>query len=335
MESVQEARNLVTKRVAEIDMRDYSSRQDSDLKVLVVDDSPVYRELIKQSLSQECDHILFASDGTEALKLLAKHHPEVVITDWTMPGITGPELCQRIRNAFQQYYPYVLLVTSNANKEQVIQGLASGADDYITKPFHQGELLARVGVGRRIAQLHREVESKNRQLEEMAMTDPLTGLPNRRAINAWADRELSAAARHKFPVWVSMADLDHFKGINDTFGHDAGDAVLKGFSESLKVNTRRSNLCGRLGGEEFLMILTHIDSQQALIALDRIRTRFASQKFEFEDRTVRVTASFGVAGFCVGRDINFNDVLARADEAMYLAKSKGRNRVEFECRLEG
>jgi two-component system, cell cycle response regulator len=335
MESVQAARNFLAEKVDGIDMRDCSSHQGSDLRILVADDSPIYRELIKQSLSQECDHILFASDGKEALRLLAKHHPEVVITDWTMPGISGPELCQRIRSGFQGYYPYVLLVTSNANKEQVIQGLASGADDYITKPFHQGELFARVGVGRRIARLHREVESKNRQLEELAMTDALTGLPNRRAINAWADHEISAAGRHKFPVWVSMADLDHFKGINDTFGHEAGDAVLKGFSESLKVNTRRSNLCGRLGGEEFLLILTHIDSQQASIALDRIRTRFANQKFKFEDKTVRVTASFGVAGFCAGRDINFNDVLARADEALYLAKSNGRNRVEFERGVDG
>ncbi len=261
-------------RVAAGDVRE-------EFKILVVDDSPVYRKLVEQSLAAEPYTILFAKDGREALRVFAAHHPDLVITDWTMPDLSGPELCEQIRRDLQQQYAYLILVTSNTNKEQVIEGLAAGADDYLTKPFHPGELVARVGVGRRMIELHRQVQAKNRQLEELALTDPLTGLPNRRAVDVWVDRELSAAARHDFPMWVAIADLDHFKRINDSYGHDAGDIVIKRFSELVKSNTRQSNICGRLGGEEFLMVFTHIEKAQAQLALERIRKKFESEEFEF------------------------------------------------------
>jgi len=234
----------------------------TELKILVVDDSPIYRKLVEQSLSQEPCAVLFAKNGRQALDLFAEHRPAVVITDWTMPDISGPELCQRIRRDFQTFYAYVILLTANTDKKEVIEGLAAGADDYLTKPFHPGELHARVKVGRRIADLHQQLQAKNRQLEEMALTDPLTGLPNRRAIDLWATLQLSASARHDFPLWVVMADLDRFKSINDTHGHDAGDIVIKNFAEVLKSNTRRSNICGRLGGEEFLVVITHVEEKK-------------------------------------------------------------------------
>ncbi len=200
-----------------------------DVKILVADDSPVYRKLVEQSLSQEHYTVLLAKNGRQAMDLFTEHQPALVITDWSMPDISGIELCQCIRQDHQQFYAYVILVTGNTDKEEVIEGLAAGADDYLTKPFHPGELQARVRVGRRIVDLHREVQDKNRQLEEMALTDPLTGLPNRRAIDFWASRQLSAAVRHDFSVWVVMADLDHFKSINDTHGHDAGDSRSQEF----------------------------------------------------------------------------------------------------------
>ena len=301
-----------------------------EFRILVVDDSPIYRKLVDQSLSKDHYPVLFAKNGREALDVFAEHRPALVITDWTMPDFSGPELCQRIRRDFQEHYSYLILLTSNTNKEQVIEGLAAGADDYLTKPFHPGELVARVGVGRRMIELHRQIEAKNRQLEELALTDPLTGLSNRRAIDICASGQLSAAARHDFPIWVVMADLDHFKRINDTFGHDAGDAVLKGFSEVLKANTRQSNMCGRLGGEEFLLILTHVDRKQAEIPIERIRQQFEMQEFSFEGKTAVVTASFGVAGFRGGAPSELGSLLSRADVALYAAKSKGRNRVEFD-----
>jgi two-component system, cell cycle response regulator len=302
----------------------------STLSILVVDDSPVYRKLVEQSLSQEKYPVLFAKNGREALKVFTEHLPSLVITDWKMPDISGLELCRRIRHDFQEHYAYVILVTSHTEKEQVIEGLAAGADDYLTKPFHPGELVARVGVGRRIIGLHQQVEGKNRQLEELALTDPLTGLPNRRAIDIWINHQLSAAARHDFPIWVVMADLDRFKRINDTYGHDAGDTVLKGFAELLRANTRQSNICGRLGGEEFLLILTHVERDQAKLAIDRIRTRFEAKEFNFDGETVTATASFGMAEFHGSRAPEFNTLLSRADAALYSAKGKGRNRIEFD-----
>lgn len=301
-----------------------------EFKILVADDSPIYRKLVDQSLSKDHYPVLFAKNGREALAVFSEHRPALVITDWTMPDFSGPELCQRIRREFQDQYAYLILLTSNSNKEQVIEGLAAGADDYLTKPFHPGELVARVGVGRRMIELHRQIEAKNRQLEELALTDPLTGLPNRRAIDLWASRQFSAAARHDFPIWAVMADLDHFKRINDSFGHDAGDVVLKGFAEVLKANTRQSNMCARLGGEEFLLILTHVDRKQAEIPIERIRQGFEMQEFSFEGKTAKVTASFGAAGFRGSAPYEFSSLLSRADAALYVAKSKGRNRVEFD-----
>src|ERR1700732_1128797 len=220
------------------------------LKVLVADDSPVYRKLVEQSLVHDHYAVLLAKNGQQAMDLFAKHQPALVITDWTMPDISGVELCQRIRRDYQQFYAYIILLTANTDKEEVIEGLAAGADDYLTKPFHPGELQARVRVGRRIADLHHQLQAKNHQLQEMALTDPLTGLPNRRAIDVWAPRQLSAATRHGFPIWAIVADLDHFKSINDSYGHDTGDSVLKPFAEVLKSNPRQSNICARVGGEE-------------------------------------------------------------------------------------
>lgn len=300
-----------------------------DLKILVADDSAVYRKLVEQTLSDDNHKVIFAKNGREALDLYAKHTPALVITDWTMPDIGGLELCKKIRQDFQQHFAHIILLTSNTDKEQVVEGLAGGADDYLTKPFHQGELRARVNVGLRVVELHRQVQAKNRQLEEMALTDPLTGLANRRAIDIWITRQLSAAARHDFPIWVAICDLDHFKKVNDTYGHEAGDMVLKTFAQILKSNTRQSNICGRHGGEEFLNIITHVERDNSVIAFERIRKQMENQKFTFNNQTFSVTTSMGIAGFRGTRPPAFADLLAQADEALYSAKHKGRNRIEY------
>jgi two-component system, cell cycle response regulator len=297
--------------------------------ILLADDSPVYRKMLEQSLAQENCALLLAKNGRDAIDLFAKHRPALVITDWTMPDISGIELCQRIRRDFELCFAYLILVTSHSEKEQVIQGLAAGADDYLTKPFHPGELLARVRVGRRMIELNRQTQAQNRQLEEMALTDALTGLPNRRAIELWAAPQLSAAARHNFWIWVVMADLDHFKRVNDTYGHEAGDTVLKGFAEIVKSNTRSSNICGRLGGEEFLLILTHGEREEIVIPIERIRKQFETLRFTFCDRPFHATASFGIAGFCGTASPDLKRLIASADAALYSAKQKGRNRIEL------
>jgi two-component system, cell cycle response regulator len=298
-------------------------------KILAVDDSAICRKLVELSLSGERYTVLFAKNGREALDLFAEHQPAVVITDWNMPDMGGLELCRHIRRNFQGFYSHLILLSSNTDKDQVVEGLTAGADDYLTKPFHPNELVARVEVGRRIAELHRQIQAQNRLLEEMALTDALTGLPNRRAVEVWASRELSAADRYHFPFWVVMADLDFFKKVNDTYGHDAGDTVLKSFAEILKANTRQSNICARSGGEEFLLVITHEGKEGAGTAVERIRLQFENQKFDFGNGTVTVTASFGIAGFHEDKPLDWNALLSCADTALYVAKHKGRNRIEF------
>jgi two-component system cell cycle response regulator len=302
------------------------------LKVLVADDSAVYRKLVEQAFTSANYSLLVARSGQEAIDLLAEHLPAIVITDWVMPDLTGIELCQQIRARNHSPYTYVIILTSVSDKENVVKGLAAGADDYLTKPFHPDELLARVEVGRRLVELHRQVEAKNRLLEELALTDSLTGLPNRRAIDEWAPRQLSGAARHGFPFWVVMADLDNFKSVNDSSGHEAGDKVLKRFAEILKTNSRRSNICGRIGGEEFLFILTHADRENVVSVVERVRRQFEEQDFFFGNRVVKVTASFGISGFQGEQGVlppDFSSLLSQADLALYTAKHRGRNRVEF------
>ncbi len=299
-------------------------------KILAVDDSAVSRKLVEQSLWGDRYIVLFARNGREALALFAEHRPAVVVTDWDMPDIGGLELCKRIRRDFQGSYSHLILLSGNTEKQQVVEGLSAGADDYLTKPFHAGELVARVEVGLRIVELHRQIQAKNRLLEEMALTDTLTGLPNRRALDVWAPRQLSAAARHGFSVWVVMADLDLFKKVNDTFGHDAGDTVLKSFAKLLAANIRQSDICARLGGEEFLLMITHTDKKNASLVVERMRRQVERKNFTFGNSTITVTASFGVAGFCGTKPPDLNDLMSRADAALYAAKHNGRNRIEFE-----
>src|SRR6266478_1173215 len=185
--------------------------------------------------------------------------------------ITGIQLCEHIRRDFKTSYVYIIILTSMTDTDKVVSGLAAGADDYLTKPFRREELIARVGVGHRVIDLHRQIEAKNRQLEELALTDTLTALPNRRAVETWAARQLNGAARYGFSFWAVMADVDCFKSINDTYGHDAGDTVLKKIAEILRINTRSSNICARIGGEEFLIVLTHAERDQVEVAIERIR----------------------------------------------------------------
>src|SRR3984893_3506929 len=295
--------------------------------VLVVDDSPVYRKLIEHALEDEAYSPLFAKNGREAMQLYAKYGPAIVITDWMMPDFSGQELCERIRGDVQHLYTYILVLTSISEKDNVVKGLAAGADDYRTKPFDPGELLARIGVGRRTIGLHREIEAKNKLLDEMAHTDSLTGLPNRRAIEEWAARQLRGAARHGFPLWVVLGDLDSFKNINDSYGHDAGDAVLRRFSEILKGNTRASDICGRLGGDEFLLVITHVAREYILSTVNRMREEWAGCEFAFAGSAVSITASFGVAGFCGNDAPTFQTLVRRADKALYTAKRSGGNQV--------
>jgi diguanylate cyclase (GGDEF)-like protein len=298
----------------------------NEFKLLIADDSRVYRKLLENTFSLQQYSTVFAKTGSEAIDLFAEHKPDLVITDWMMPDVTGVELCKRLREGPKDFYSYIIILTGVSDKREISVGLSAGADDYLTKPFEPDELRARIVVGCRVIQFHRQLEAKSRLLENLALTDTLTGLANRRAIENWANTEFASAVRHKFSLCAIMSDLDHFKNLNDTFGHAAGDTVLQSFAEILKKNCRTSNLCGRVGGEEFLMVLTHSEVEGATVAVEHIQQDLAQQRFSFGTRNAVVTASFGIA--CIDREThNLANLVLRADQALYSSKRSGRNRI--------
>jgi diguanylate cyclase (GGDEF)-like protein len=298
-------------------------------EVLVVDDSHVYRNLLQQMLSGPEYSVSFACNGSEALRIHHDNSPDIIITDWIMPDFSGLQLCESIRADKSAPYTYIILMTSNTEKGAVVKGLEAGADDYLVKPFDSSEMLARIGVGRRIIDLHRQLEDKSAQLEEVACTDVLTGLPNRRAIEDWAKKQLKGAARHGFPVWVVLGDLDSFKEINDTFGHEAGDTVLRTFADTLRRLTRISDMCGRLGGDEFLIVISHVSGDNIELAINRFRELFCALSFPFAGKSVNISATFGVAGSESGDLKDFDLLVRKADEMLYEAKRAGRNCVHI------
>jgi two-component system cell cycle response regulator len=300
---------------------------DSRLRVLAVDDSPFSRKLLEHALRGQPYEVAFAKNGREALASIAEFRPNILITDWMLPDLSGPELCRKVRSESNSRYVYVILVTSNVEKESIVEGLAAGADDYLTKPFHQKELVARVGVGRRIIEMHRQIEEKNELLEAAARKDFLTGLPNRRAVEEYAAKQLGGAIRHGYPFWVILADLNKFKMVNDQYGHLAGDEVLKRFAGILKKSTRTSDICGRLGGDEFILVVTHVPVAHITSLAERLGSTFTIEEFSFEGQNVQMTASFGVGGFEHPDRPEFAHLLARADSALYEAKKDGRVRV--------
>jgi len=297
-------------------------------RILAVDDSPFSRKLLEHALRAQPYELAFAKTGQEALASIPAFRPQIIITDWMLPDLSGPELCRKIRSESNAGYTYVILLTSNVEKESIVEGLAAGADDYLTKPFHEKELVARVGTGHRIMEMHREIQEKNELLEAAARTDFLTGLPNRRAVEEYAVKQLGGAIRHAYPLWVILADLNKFKTVNDQYGHLAGDEVLKRFAAILKKNTRTSDICGRLGGDEFVLVVTHVPVGHITSLAERLGCTFTIEEFTFEGQNVQMTASFGVGGFEAPDHPEFRHLLARADSGLYEAKADGRVRVK-------
>ncbi len=294
--------------------------------VLVAEDDPMFRRILKSWLETWGYRVTLAEDGEKAWQILQQETPpELLILDWVMPGVDGAEICHRIRARQKTPYQYVLLVTAKDDNADVVAGLDAGADDYLKKPFDRHELRARLTVGRRILALQDGLIQAREELRFQATHDVLTGIWNRRATLDLLQREIERASRSQGTTGLLMLDLDHFKQVNDTYGHLAGDAVLRDVARRIMQVIRSYDFLGRYGGEEFLVVLPGCDRSHALQSAERIRSAVAGAPVLADQVEIPVTISIGVTA--VTANASEKEVLAVADEALYQAKSSGRNRA--------
>jgi two-component system cell cycle response regulator len=300
------------------------------VKILIADDSIVSRHLLEATLRKWGYDVMVACDGAEALDLLQREDaPSLIILDWMMPGMTGVEVCRRIRQRDSEPYTYILLLTSKSQKEDLIEGMEAGADDYITKPFDQNELQVRLRAGIRLVDLQTQLLKAREDLREQATRDSLTRLWNRSSILTELGRELARSVRESRPLGVVIVDLDHFKHINDTYGHLAGDAVLREAARRMQSSIRQYDSIGRYGGEEFLILFPGCGEADCFAQADRLRKLLGQTEMKVNDTAIRVTASFGVTTVMPGENWTEEELIRIADEALYVAKKSGRNRVEI------
>jgi len=296
------------------------------MKILIADDSVIDRHILENSLRKWSYEAVTACDGIEAWDLL--QHPDaprLAVLDWMMPGMTGVEICRRLRQESRGAYTYVLLLTSRSEKEDLVEGMESGADDYITKPFDNHELKVRLRAGRRIVELQAELVAAREALRVQATTDALTRTWNRYSILEILEKELNRAQREHSFVGVILADLDHFKVVNDTYGHVAGDAVLHESVRRMQASMRSYDSIGRYGGEEFLIVLPGCDANSTLEHAERLRVALSSEPMNLVENRVILTASFGCTVVAPGMQPTIGQVVHWADEALYNAKDEGRN----------
>jgi diguanylate cyclase (GGDEF)-like protein len=296
---------------------------------LIADDDAISRKMLEVVLTQWGYDVTVACDGLEAWRELQDNAPELAILDWVMPGMEGPQICEAFRRRQHGKYVYILLLTAKTNKKDTIRGLEAGADDCLLKPFDPLELQARLIAGRRILELQEELIAARELLRHQATRDAMTGAWNRRGIMEGLERELSRSRREGKPLAVLLADLDHFKRINDTFGHLAGDAVLREVARKMDSSARPYDLLGRYGGEEFLIILPGCDASNLANTGNRIRQRVAEVPVKHSEVYIPVTISMGGAVLGPRDQGEIHQLLHAADLALYRAKQNGRNRVEL------
>jgi two-component system cell cycle response regulator len=298
--------------------------------VLLVDDSPTIRNQIRSVLegTGEFSRFLEADDGLQAFKSLAEHKPDVVVCDLVMPVFDGMKfLALRATRPELAHIP-VIMLTAEKDSDRKAEILDRGASDYVTKPFNEKELLARVRVHLRVKVLQDQLREANTRLENLAVTDGLTGLFNRRHFDSMLVGEVQRSLRYKVPVSVVLVDIDHFKHVNDTYGHPMGDQVLRNLSRVIAGAVRTTDFVARFGGEELAVILTQTPLDGAFEFAERLRIRVAAAAHDYQGTAIFKTASFGVACFDgQGSPLSPEELLARADQALYRAKRGGRNRV--------
>jgi two-component system cell cycle response regulator len=303
---------------------------DTPVRLLLAEDERTQRLLLERQLRGAGYIVETAQDGNEALVRILHGSFQILITDWDMPGIDGATLCRRVRDAQLPGYLYILLLTGHDSPADIVTGLEAGADDYVKKPARPAELLARLKTGSRIVQLERSLRASNEQVRLLSITDALVGTYNRRYLNDELVREIERSQRYGRPLSAILADLDHFKRINDEYGHNVGDEVLRGFADLLRASIRQSDWVARYGGEEFVVVLPDTDLAGAAATAEKIRLGCASAPMPTANGRVAVTASFGVAAITPQVDATTATaatLLGRADAALYRSKNAGRNRV--------
>ena len=296
------------------------------MRILIADDDPVSRRLLEATLDRLGHQVVSVADGTAATAaLLSPDGPRLAVLDWMMPGADGLAVCRAIRRR-QAPYVYIILLTSHNRREDLVAGLDAEADDFLTKPLDVVELRARLRSGERVISLQEGLLQAHEALRRLAAHDDLTGLWNRRMILDRLEKELHRAKRESMHLGVALVDLDQFKQINDTYGHAAGDDVLRHAADRMRTILRDYDYLGRYGGEEFLIVVSNTEAATATEVAERCRRAVAERPATIGDRRVAVTVSVGVASTHV---VGYDELalIQAADAAMYQAKAEGRNRV--------
>ena len=312
-----------------IHTRGYSTETVGSMQILIAEDDPVSRRLLEATLTGWGHEVIVTRDGKEAMSVLrGDNPPKLAILDWMMPGLDGVEVCRRLRKSHKEDYVYIIVLTGRSNSDDILECMVAGADDYITKPFKAGELKARIFAANRIVDLHEKFIHAQNQLKNQATHDFLTGLWNRSGILDILNKELNRAQRDNTSVAVMIGDLDHFKSVNDTYGHKAGDIVLKEAAHRMVTALRPYDGFGRYGGEEFLVVVPRCDITFAEEVAQRIRRAVCKTPVVCDGQELPVSMSIGVTSACGAAPEDADVLIHAADAALYVAKESGRNRVQ-------
>ncbi|PKL13624.1 MAG: diguanylate cyclase response regulator [Spirochaetae bacterium HGW-Spirochaetae-6] len=304
------------------------------MKILIAEDDRIQRIALAGLLTKFGYEVEEVFNGEQALsRMLAPDAPSILILDLIMPKMGGLEVLAHIRKEMLDVKPYLIMLTAKGAKGDIIAGLDAGADDYLCKPFDPGELRARLDVGRRFLKMQGALLESKVALAHQASHDVLTGILNRRAILDQLEKESSRTKRHGEKLAVGICDLDHFKEINDKYGHQVGDEVLRECTRILGENIRPYDYLGRIGGEEFLIIVPQQADTEPLPIFERLREKIAQDKIMTRAGELRMTVSIGIS--CQSEGGGVDEIIDRADKALYLAKKQGRNRIENSCRSKG
>lgn len=294
------------------------------MRILVVEDDLFSQTILKDALERLGYSVVLAANGRAALELCQQEQFPIIITDWVMPEMDGLEFCRTIRAMPTEHYVFILLLTSLDKKVELIAGLGAGADEYLVKPVHEIELEARLKAARRILDLETS-------LKQLALHDQLTGAYNRGYLDRQLSKEIQRSWRYGHPLSILMGDIDHFKKVNDRYGHQAGDQVLKEFVTRVNRTIRFENdWLARYGGEEFVIVLPETPPAGCLLVAERIRSVIADEPVMVQGEAVAVTVSFGaitIENTTRIEEMAMDRILGKADECLYRAKENGRNRV--------